>query len=391
MRADRERISAALLDLDGHDGFRLLDGASLEGETWRRWNEVQDRVALLWRLFAEYQRVLDEAVAVRARRSRPDADDLATLTRLLTGDAVEMPGGEIPLEQRTLLGPPVERVTLREAVARMSEAFERAAAVIAAADAAWTALLVPLEAAEEAWRETARLAQRLGAGRDPVLDRLGRELTALGRTVRTDPLSQVRDGVADTARLDGVRGELTRRRDELMAAVEVRDGYDARTRELAALIGAVADAEEEARRARTTVVVKIVDPGVPEASPVAAALGDRLVALDALRTSGRWSDVAARVADLDRAARAALASANEHRALSTGLLDRRAELRGRLGAYQAKAARLGLVEDDELTRLHAAAKDLLWSAPCDLRRATAAVAQYQRAINAAETGTGTRR
>ncbi|POM25966.1 hypothetical protein BTM25_03500 [Actinomadura rubteroloni] len=385
--ADRDRISAALLDLDCHDGHRLLAGASLTGETWRRWDETQQRVALLWRLFGEYQRVLDEAVAVRARR-RPD---LALLTRLLTGDAVEMPGGEIPLAERTLLGPPVERVTLREAVDRMSDAFERAAAVVAAADAAWTALLVPLEDAERAWRDAARLARALDGARRPELDRLGRELDALGRVVRSDPLSLVADGRADTERLDALSAELTRLCRELDGAVRLRDAYDERTRALAAAIGAVAAAEDAARRAHAAVRVKIDAPDAGDLPPSAPALRDRLAALDRLRAERRWTEAAARADDLDRAACAARDRADAHRRVSTGLLDSRAELRGRLGAYQAKAARLGLAEDDRVTSLHTRAHDLLWTAPCNLREATAAVAEYQRTIQAAEHETGSRR
>jgi hypothetical protein len=58
---------------------------------------------------------------------------------------------------------------------------------------------------------------------------------------------------------------------------------------------------------------------------------------------------------------------------------RRIELRGRLSAYRAKAGRLGHSEDPELTALYEQARDLLWTAPCDLRQATATLAEYQRA------------
>ena len=65
---------------------------------------------------------------------------------------------------------------------------------------------------------------------------------------------------------------------------------------------------------------------------------------------------------------------------AAALLDRRAELRGLLDAYQAKAARLGAAEDTELGKLYAQAHDLLWTAPCDLAAAAAAVTSYQEAI-----------
>ncbi len=62
------------------------------------------------------------------------------------------------------------------------------------------------------------------------------------------------------------------------------------------------------------------------------------------------------------------------------LLARREELRGLLGAYKAKAARLGAAEDAELAARYDQAHELLWTAPCDLAAATAAVAGYQQAI-----------
>ena len=67
----------------------------------------------------------------------------------------------------------------------------------------------------------------------------------------------------------------------------------------------------------------------------------------------------------------------------TGLvaaLAKRDELRGLLGAYKAKAARLGAAEDAALAERYDQARDLLWTAPCDLTAAEAAVAGYQQAV-----------
>ncbi|MGH3763344.1 MAG: hypothetical protein ACRDTB_37155, partial [Actinophytocola sp.] len=63
-----------------------------------------------------------------------------------------------------------------------------------------------------------------------------------------------------------------------------------------------------------------------------------------------------------------------------GLLDRRAELRGRLEAYRVKAARLGYAEDLALERLHQRTQELLFTAPCDLPAATRALNRYQQAL-----------
>ncbi|RFU38686.1 hypothetical protein DZF91_26365, partial [Actinomadura logoneensis] len=80
----------------------------------------------------------------------------------------------------------------------------------------------------------------------------------------------------------------------------------------------------------------------------------------------------------DRAAR--------HRDLAAGLLERREELRGRLGAYRVKAARLGLAEDADLLTIHERARELLWTSPCDLRAATVALSGYQQAVNSRTKG-----
>jgi len=61
-------------------------------------------------------------------------------------------------------------------------------------------------------------------------------------------------------------------------------------------------------------------------------------------------------------------------------MDRRDELRGLLDAYQARAAKLGGAEDSELDARYDRARDLLWTAPCDLSAAADAVTHYQQAV-----------
>jgi hypothetical protein len=63
-------------------------------------------------------------------------------------------------------------------------------------------------------------------------------------------------------------------------------------------------------------------------------------------------------------------------------LAERKDLRGLLDAYQAKAARAGLAGDLSLAEGYRRAKDLLWTAPCDLAQARAAVRAYQTSVAA---------
>ncbi|MGH3242856.1 MAG: hypothetical protein ACRDNL_20935, partial [Spirillospora sp.] len=307
LRGERDRISASLLDLDGHQGSRLLEGARLTGETWRRWEDAKARMTTLWTLFDAYQRVLDAASELRAQSSRPDAATLVELTGMLAGDSVELPGGEIPLQDRTLLGPQEKRVTLDEAVAMMSDAYDFVAGEVAAADSAWTALLLPLEEVEECWRNTARLAHGLDGTRHPELDRVGRELTALGRVIRTDPLSLVRDGRPDTGRLDRVRAVLTSLGDELAGVARIRDGYAELVAQVTTSIEEVESTERRAFEAHATALVKIQSPNLPApCEGLGTALRDRLAALERLREAGRWVELAGRFAELERAAAEAL-------------------------------------------------------------------------------------
>lgn len=385
LRDERDRIFAALLDLEQHHGHRLLKGARLTGETRDRWERAQAALAFLWGLFDAYQGVLDKAAGLQRRR--PEEAVLRELTELLTGPSVESPHEEIPLRQRTLLGPDRRRYTLDEAKERMTGAYREVIELVSTVDAAWETLLGPLEAAERQWREAVRLAQSLGGGRNAELDRLGRELAAAGQVIRTDPLALVEDGRTDPGRIEELRKDLAAVRDDLVAAARLRTEYDERVAALEAGLSTLARAVAAARDAYRAVRVKIVDPGVPEPADPGPVLRERLDALPALRAAGRWSDLAARLVELEESIGGAVQRAEHARALSVGLLERRDELRGRLDAYRVKAARLGFAEHAELARLQEQARALLWTAPCDLRRATVALAGYQRTLRSLETGT----
>ncbi|MGI5168136.1 hypothetical protein ACQEU3_27695 [Spirillospora sp. CA-253888] len=383
---ERERISSALLELEAHQGHQLLEGASLAGATAERQRAVQERTTALWELFNLYEAVLGRARELRARHSRPGQAQLAELTMLLAGPSVELPAEEVPLERRTLLSPPAgERITLAAAVQRMTPLYEEAARLVAAVDTVWSALLERFEDVDRERRAAVALAERLGAS-DPALDRVSAELDALGATIRTDPLALSRGDRADTARLDAAARELADLRRGLEEAARVQGGHAERLDRLRAAIAEVRAAEQEALRARDEVLVKIASPSLPDLPDRARALEDRLAAVAPLAGQRRWADLAARTTDLEAAAATALEQARAATGLITGLLDRREELRGRLEAYRMKAARLGHAEDPELGRIYRAARDLLWTSPCDLRKATVTLSGYQQAISSRAKG-----
>jgi hypothetical protein len=379
LRADRHRIVTALLDLEDRRGYRLLSRAKLRGRTRRRWEEARARIAALWAMSDAFGRVLDRAERFRNRHTSPSRADLEELTWLLTGPSVEPAGEEPGLERHTVLGPAGERLTLDEALARMSEDYTEVADTVASADAAWSALLPRLDEIEGAWRRARDLLRTLRS-EDPDLAGIGARLTEVRKAVLADPLSLATQGRTDTAPLDLLAGDLARRHGALEAAVRIQGEYEERVAGADASIERVRRLEREALRAREHVLRRITVSAVPEIPRLTSALGDQRTALTELRDAGRWADLAARMADLERATADALRRTGDALRDVTEPLERRRELRGRLETYRAEAARLRHAEDPRLADLQRQAHELLWQAPCDLRRAAAAVASYERAV-----------
>jgi hypothetical protein len=386
LKGERERITKVLLELEAHQGYQMLKGTPLTGATQRYWIDIDGRMATLWKLFDAHGKVLEEAEELRARHPKPGQVQLAELTRLLTGTSVELVSGEIPLEERTLLGPTGEWLSLDGVVERMTPMYEQTAGMVATVDEVWSALLTRLGEVEEAARAVEALHASLGI-REPDAERIAGRLLGVREAVRADPLSLSSGGRADTRRIEEIGRELAAQRGRLEDAARIRDEHDERVRGIEATIALVEAAEHEAVEAQDHVLAKIASPALPELPVLAAPLRDRLAALGALRGDGRWLELATRAAELEQAAATALERARQTTGLITGLLDRRDELRGRLDAYQAKAGRLGLAEETDLTDLHQRAHDLLWTSPCDLRRATVTLADYQRAIASHTEGT----
>ncbi|MFC7588543.1 hypothetical protein ACFQYP_36135 [Nonomuraea antimicrobica] len=211
-------------------------------------------------------------------------------------------------------------------------------------------------------------------GESAGLDAQEAELRRMRAAVVADPL-----GPSVEPDLDRVARLLASSRAEAELAIVVRNEYARRRENLAAALDRVRAAESETRLAHGAVVVKIALP--PQAQPRSRveALSTELDALDA--SADPWVSRARRLAALEDDARRAAEQARATATALYGLLGRRDELRGRLGACQAMAARKGLAEDPAAGELYERARALLWTAPCDLTRAATAVEDYRRAIH----------
>jgi hypothetical protein len=130
--AERDAIQANLLELDGSFGKRLLEGATLSGETKRRWEASAASLASLWEIYSAYSAVIDRAADVVS--GHLGARELAAITNLLTGPSIQLAAGPAPLAGRDLADSGREELTVVAAVTRMRRAFGPITEVVSAAE-----------------------------------------------------------------------------------------------------------------------------------------------------------------------------------------------------------------------------------------------------------------
>src|SRR5215475_4418214 len=371
--AERDGIQANLLDLDGSFGKRMLAGAALAGESKRRWEAAAADLAALWETFPAYAAVVDQAAELLAGARRSSERELAQITTLLTGTSVEVTRS-VPLARRDLTETGRSRLTLAAAVRDMRRAFEGVADVVAAAESVWNETADGL--GEIGAELDAAKAQLGDAGDDEAAGALaaaGDELGRLRDLLNSDPLALWQGGAVDTARLGRLRQQAAAAAARAAGIARVR--ADAQQR-----ITAAAAAVTDAAAARERAAARIAAAELPPPPTETAGLDVRLAALDKLRAAGRWARLAAELDTIEAEATAAGQRYRDAQRAAAALLGRRDELRGLLGSYQIKAGRLGAAEDSELSKLYDEAHELLWTAPCDLVAAAAAVTRYQQAI-----------
>ena len=377
--AERDSIQTNLLDLDGSFGKRMLAGATLTGESKLRWEAAAADLATLWEMFNAYAAVVDKAAELMAGARRPSDRELAQVTTWLTGASVEL-SRQKPLGRRGLTETGKSDLTLAAAVQEMKRAFASVADAVTAAESVWNETADGLS---EIGTQLAEAKEQLGdISDDEVTGALAaaeEELGQLRGLLNSDPLALWHGGGVDTTRLERLRKQSAAVAARAADVARLRADAQQRIAAAAAAVGAVTAARENAAAARERAEAKIAATGLP-APADAAGLEARLAALDKLKAAGRWARLAAELDTIDAEAAAATQQCREAQRAAEALLGRRDELRGLLGAYQAKAARLGAAENTELSTLYLQAQDLLWTAPCDLDASAAAVTRYQRAI-----------
>jgi hypothetical protein len=367
-------IAANLVDLDDNPHRKELDKTKLTGRTATAWADATDALTQLWDGYRMLTEQIAKARLVRDQRRFNDRER-AEFIHLILGKSVTLSTTTVPLAQRGLLGTGQISTTCSpgELLSAMETAFATAATVVTQAGDVWQKLL-PAAADTAAQLDNVRRLTREAGGSTVTLDEADRRLGAFTSTLATDPLG------ADASALTGVRDLIAKADAERTSAADLKRELERRLADAHTLVSEVQAARRAAETARDNAEGRFDDHEILTVRDV--ALIPDLAGLDALAAAGQWALISPRLSDWTRRAREHLAALNAATARNAGLLNSRNEMRGRLDAYKAKALSRGLGEDATLTPLADQARDLLYTAPCDLGAARRAVDAYQEALTA---------
>jgi hypothetical protein len=383
---ERERystMSVNLLDLADDPTCRLLAGAPLRGATREAWAAADAALNSAWAHLGAYQEALDEADTIFRARPRPGSEELRRLQRLLSQASVSQPATGIPPAEREAAGPAtaIRTTSLAQLSTAMEAEYKRVAKVVAAVGEVWQAvdaragqLAADLEhGVDEGWPETTAAAAEL----------LGERLGRIRALAQSDPLSLCPGwpaaGPVDTTQLEDLRRDLEQLRSEAEDLRRLRETGADRLIRLRTRVELVEAAESAAAARRRHALSRVVAdlPAPPDAAP---GLRRRLAAAEALHRQHAWTALRAALADLETRVPAAETRAHEAGERAAALLEERDRLRGRLTGYQARARRLGIIEEPAVSLLFRQVQARLWTAPCDLKAAAGAIEGFRRSI-----------
>ena len=376
---EQARIADALVELERHPGHRLLATAALTGVTAATWAATQELLAALWADLTTHRAVVADACAVRARRPRPREREWAELHELLAAR---------PVASST----PGSTLTLGELAARMDGRLREVAAVLEAVETVHLAALAGLGPLAERVCDAQVRGRELLEPDDPAAAALAALVASVDARIATctnDPLSlparlprDLVDGLAGGRGTDGngTDGGIDAIEACLAEREATRDDWAARYRAAADAVAALHPLYDREAQARREALDRVAGAGLPVPPDPLPTLRRRLASLPTQRPDAASLTALPRlVADVAAAADAVRAALG----CAAGLADRRSELAGRFAAYGAKALRLGVSDDPEVTALAAQVRGLLASPPTDLRALTPALVAYQQRVNGA--------
>jgi hypothetical protein len=233
-----------------------------------------------------------------------------------------------------------------------------------------------VSAAQDELAALTNLAASLGET-DVSLDRVRSRVDILGQQVGRDPLA------VTAQEFDQIEATLSSGRARLDQLSNDRQALDRDLQSCAERIDEIAVALDRGEKALGETRTKILDPQGLLAPLDRSCLTDPerglapwLERLRAFAREGNWRNACRGVDQWERVADETLSAARRVAEANAAPLQLRNELRGRLDALAAKAERLGLTEDPDLSALREQARTVLFTAPTDVVVANRLVTDY---------------
>jgi hypothetical protein len=302
------------------------------------------------------------------------ASRIDELEKLIRGTSVVVSDTSRSLADRDLLSDSrcVVRRTPEQLIAEMCADYDAVKCVVVRVAAVWDQVIPRLRAERARSLELSRVADDLEVD-DASLVASSNALPELSEAVLGDPLAF---DLAQVEQLGAAFDGIERRLADWHAVVT---DWPLHVREARVLLGRAIEATDacDAVVALANSRVALDEPLEPLELPqgIADAL-ERIVRRGGDDRLGRGSELVAWRSGLDE--RITELESLTRRCRS--LIDERDELRARLDAYSAKAARMGLLEQAAVVEAFERARDALYAAPTDLGTAHELVREYQRLV-----------
>src|SRR6478736_4231062 len=258
-------MSATLLELENHPGLEHVRLYPPTGVTAQRWSVIEKSLAQLWENLGRMTSILDSARMVRERRSAPDDDDRAELTKLLRARPLEVSRQPIPLAQRQIggVGEEIEYVGLAETAERMRGAYPAVVEFLDAVD-----------------RINSLVAEKL-APTQKRLDAAGtvgpKEIAELLQISATDPLSLTTRDIE--MRIAAIADSVEQRSAELAELAAIQSNWPGAIATTAQLLDELRDANTRAAEIRTHAVQKVLAGTFPERGDVEPGLRTEVLSM----------------------------------------------------------------------------------------------------------------
>ena len=376
-----EAIANNLLWLQGQSTYQLLTGSgkiSLTGATAARVQPPLDALPSLFQNFDLLNSTIERAI--EARKALPTLfvsdQKIVEIEQILFGKSIKLPIIDLPLEQRTLLGPSQNTTCLspEELLAPMPGLFAAARDAVLTVERAWQDLGTRVTRAQTQADALRQQAGSVGASSSPELDGVANSLAQLGNQYKTDPL-----GALDTLAAE-VQPALDKAARAIAAGMQARREIEQARLHLDSLRGLHRECVDAAAEARA----KIADCAglpVPFDERRIAYLAEWLDRVQNHLRAGAMEQFAAELRNWKAAAGDCAEQAKKIGLANRAPVEARRELRGRLDALKAKARAKGIAEGADLTDLAKKADTLLAARPTHMAEASEAVAAYARTLN----------